>query len=272
MRDAPPQHELLTVVDDVAAEFAEQVVEAFHYRPEEHFTLALSGGPIAATCYERLATHAETQVDWWHVELFFADECRVDAEHPDCHERLTRTVLLDRVGAAHLVHPLRDEATVEAACAALEGRHLDLVHLDLGPDGRLSSLFPAAPTIDALFGPTRDPSGVAPHDRWSIGPRAWRTPARCSSPPPASGSVRPWPTSGPAPTCPAAACRPVTSSGWPITTRPAEPAPPATAAAPAPARLVGVDLARAVAIAGMVLMHTVGPTFPGPARTVSSAD
>jgi 6-phosphogluconolactonase len=172
MRDAPPRHEVLTVVDDVAAEFAEQVVEAFHYRPEEHFTLALSGGPVAATCYERLATHAETQVDWWHVELFFADECQVEPEHPDCHERLARTVLLDRVGAAHLVHPLRDAATVQAAGAALEGRHLDLVHLDLGPDGRLSSLFPGAPAIGSLFGATRDPSGVAPHGRWSIGHRA----------------------------------------------------------------------------------------------------
>lgn len=174
MRDAPPQPGALIVVHDVAAEFAEQVVEAFHYRPEEHFALALTGGSVAADCYDRLARHSETQVDWWQVELYFSDECRVDPDHPHCHERLARTVLLDRVGAAHLVHALRDDDTVAGAVAALAGRGLDLVHLDLGADGRLSSLFPGASEIVGAFGPTRDPAGVTPHDRWSIGPLALR--------------------------------------------------------------------------------------------------
>jgi 6-phosphogluconolactonase len=168
MSDAPPSSHVVEVVDDVAGEFAERIVEAFHYRRDERFSLALSGGPVAAQCYERLASHGETQIDWWNVELFWADECRVPPEHADSHERLARDILLDRVGAAFAVHPLRDDASVEEATAALASRHLDVVHLDLGADGRLSSLFPG-PTFAGAFASTRDPAGVLPHERYSIG-------------------------------------------------------------------------------------------------------
>ncbi|MEZ5233970.1 MAG: 6-phosphogluconolactonase [Acidimicrobiales bacterium] len=183
MSDAPPRAPELAVVSDVAGEFAERVVEAFHCRPGELFGLALTGGAVAAECYERLATHGETQIDWWQVELFLADECRVDPDHVDSHERLIRLMLLDRVGAAHLVHPLRDDRTLAAAAEALQGRSLDVVHLDLGPDGRLSSLFPdpSASTplgVGGAGGPgggeppavvrTADPAGVVPHERYSL--------------------------------------------------------------------------------------------------------
>ena len=42
----------LIVVDDVPAEFAERVIEAFHSRPDESFCMALSGGDTARRCYE----------------------------------------------------------------------------------------------------------------------------------------------------------------------------------------------------------------------------
>ncbi len=172
MSDAPPQAHELAVVSDVATEFAERVVEAFHCRAGEHFGLALTGGPVAAECYERLATHGETQIDWWQVELFLADECRVDLDHPDSHERLVRLMLLDRVGAAHLVYPLRDADSLDAATAALEQRPLDLVHLDLGADGRLSSLFPAgertAATAAGVVQRCSDPAGKVPHERFCL--------------------------------------------------------------------------------------------------------
>jgi 6-phosphogluconolactonase len=168
MSDAPPSSHVVEVTDDVAGEFAERVVEAFHYRPDERFPLAVCGGPVAAECYERLASHGETQIDWWNVELFWADECRVPPDHEDSHERLARDILLDRVGAAFAVHPLRDEASLQEAAAALATRHLDVVHLDLGADGRLSSLFPGA-AFSGAFAATRDPAGVVPHERYSLG-------------------------------------------------------------------------------------------------------
>lgn len=171
MGDAPPRAHELTVVEDVAAEFAERVVEAFHCRPSERFSLALTGGPVAAECYDRLATHGETQIDWWQVELFLADECQVDPSHSDSHERLIRLMLLDRVGAAYLVHPLRDERTLAAAGTALESRPLDFVHLDLGADGRLSSIFPGTPTpAGTAVLQTDDPLGVTPHRRYCLSP------------------------------------------------------------------------------------------------------
>ena len=176
MKDHPPPSHELAVVNDVPGEFAERVVEAFHCRPDELFGLALTGGGVAAECYERLATHAETQIDWWQVELFLTDECRVDLDHDDSHERLVRLMLLDRVGAAHFVYPLRDDATLDAVDRALAERSLDLVHLDLGPDGRLSSWFPPAhgssfpTTVRDSIVATNDPTGALPHRRFSLAP------------------------------------------------------------------------------------------------------
>lgn len=182
MSDTPPparptgQPEL-NVVSDVAGEFAERVVEAFHCRSGERFGLALTGGPVAAECYERLATHGETQIDWWRVELFLADECGVDASHPDSHERLIRVMLLDRVGAAHLFYPLHSEGARQRAQQALIERSLDLIHLDLGADGRLSSLLPRLPGVfDDAANPlaeviaTADPLGRVPHQRFCLSP------------------------------------------------------------------------------------------------------
>ena len=57
-------------VDDVAAEFSERVIEAFHRRPEESFALVLSGGETAGRCYQRLATDVADQVDWWQVDVY----------------------------------------------------------------------------------------------------------------------------------------------------------------------------------------------------------
>jgi hypothetical protein len=107
------------VVDDLPGEFAERVVEAYHYRAEERFGLAVATGDVAQQCYERLAQHAEAQIDWWLVELWVTELEPV------------REVLLNRVGAAYAVHDLRAPRPVLP-------ERLDVVHLDLLPDGSLS--------------------------------------------------------------------------------------------------------------------------------------
>ena len=56
-----------------------------------------------------------------------ADECAVDFEHADSHERLIRLMLLDRVGAAHLVYPCllyTSDAADERSSVDLGGRRI----------------------------------------------------------------------------------------------------------------------------------------------------
>lgn len=120
---------VVEVVDDLAGEFAERIVEAFHYRRGEYFHLGLTGGEVAQRCYERLAAHAETQIDWWMVDLWWVDDLEVAAEHPSSHYGMAKRRLLSHVGAAFALHPLPTHDLPD---------RLDVAHLDLGADGTLS--------------------------------------------------------------------------------------------------------------------------------------
>jgi len=152
------------VVDDVAAEFAERVIEAFHGRPGDGFSIALSGGGTARRCYERLATDGADQIDWWQVDVYWGDERCVPPDSVDSNERLGREALLERVGAANAVYPMRCEDGPDPYQQRLaQAGRIDLVHLGLGPDGHTASLFPASPALDAdpgrLVVLNEDPSG-----------------------------------------------------------------------------------------------------------------
>ena len=161
------------VVDDVASEFAERVVEAFHTRPGESFSLGLSGGGTARRCYERLAADGADQIDWWQVDVYWGDERCVPPDDPDSNERLVREALLERVGAANAVYPMRCDEGPDAyqQRVAAAGR-FDLVHLGLGPDGHTASLFPDSSALDAdpgrLVVMNEDPLGRNPHRRMTL--------------------------------------------------------------------------------------------------------
>ncbi len=163
----------LLVVDDVHGEFAEHVIEAFHSRPGEDFSLALSGGDTARRCYERLAGDGGEQIDWWQVDVYWGDERCVPPDHEDSNERLGREALLERVGAAHAVYPMRcDEGPERYQLRVGELGHFDVVHLGLGPDGHTASLFPGSPGLDAdpglLVCLNEDPSGANPRPRMTL--------------------------------------------------------------------------------------------------------
>ncbi len=161
------------VVEDVAAEFSERVVEAFHHRQAESFSVALSGGSTARRCYERLAIDGADQIDWWQVDIYWGDERCVAPDDVDSNERLVRESLLVRVGAANAVYPMRclEGPDPYQQRIASVGR-LDLVHLGLGPDGHTASLFPASDALDAdpgrLVALNSDPSGRNRHDRMTL--------------------------------------------------------------------------------------------------------
>src|SRR5688572_5734194 len=163
----------LVVVDDVPGEFAERVIEAFHNRPGEAFSLALSGGDTARACYERLAVDGASQIDWWLVDVYWGDERCVPPGSSESNERLGREALLERVGAANAVYPMRcDEGPDPYQLKVGELGRFDVVHLGLGADGHTASLFPGSAALDAdpgrLVALNDDPSGGNPHRRMTL--------------------------------------------------------------------------------------------------------
>jgi len=161
------------VVDDVPGAFAEQVVESFLQRAGDAFSLVLSGGDTARRCYERLATDGADRLDWWQVDIFWGDERCVPPHDPDSNERLGREALLERVGAANAIYPMRcDDGPDPYQQRVAQAGRLDLVHLGLGPDGHTASLFPGSPALDAdpgrLVVMNEDPAGRNVHRRMTL--------------------------------------------------------------------------------------------------------
>lgn len=163
----------VVIADDVAGEFSERVIEAFHGRPNDSFSLSLSGGDTARRCYERLAEDAGSQIDWWKIDLYWSDERCVPMDHEDSNYRLVREALLERVGAMNANYPMRcDEGPDAYQLRIGELGRFDVVHLGLGHDGHTASLFPGSPALDAdpgrLVTTNTDPTGRNPHDRMTL--------------------------------------------------------------------------------------------------------
>jgi 6-phosphogluconolactonase len=166
-------HGSLVIVDDVPGEFAERVIEAFHIRPNDTFSIALSGGGTARKCYERLAGDGGTQVDWWKVDVYWGDERCVPLDDPASNYRLGREALLDRVGAANAAYPMRCEEGADPYQLRVgELGRFDVIHLGLGADGHTASLFPDSPALTAdpgrLVVMNEDPSGRNPLARMTL--------------------------------------------------------------------------------------------------------
>jgi 6-phosphogluconolactonase len=163
----------LVVVDDVPGEFAERVIEAFHRRPTDSFSLALSGGQTARRCYERLADDAGSEIDWWKVDIYWGDERCVPLDDADSNYRLGREALLERLGAVNANYPMRcDEGPDPYQLRLGELGRLDVIHLGLGDDGHTASLFPGSPALGAdpgrLVVMNHDPSGHNKHNRMTL--------------------------------------------------------------------------------------------------------
>jgi 6-phosphogluconolactonase len=163
----------LVVVDDVPGAFASRVIEAFATRPGESFALALSGGATARQCYERLAMDGAQRIDWWAVDVYWGDERCVPPDSPDSNQRLVRDALLERVGAANAVYPMRcEEGPDPYQLRVGEVGRFDVTHLGLGPDGHTASLFPGSSALDAdpgrLVCLNSDPNSRNPHPRMTL--------------------------------------------------------------------------------------------------------
>ena len=163
----------LVVVDDVAGEFAERVIESFHSRPSDGFSICLSGGSTARRCYERLADDAGTQIDWWKVDVYWGDERCVPHDSPESNYHLVREALLEQVGAVNANYPMFcDEGADPYQLRLGELGKLDVVHLGMGADGHVASLFPDSAGLTAdpgrLVVMNDDPTGTNPHPRMTL--------------------------------------------------------------------------------------------------------
>jgi 6-phosphogluconolactonase len=128
----------IRVVDDVPRAFADLVAAR---APR---SMALSGGTLAELCYQALRA---ASVDWSNVGVYFGDDRIVPVTDPDSNEGMARRVLLDAVT------PLAIHSMVGAGADAYDAlvrtaTPIDIVHLGLGPDGHIASLFPGAPQLD----------------------------------------------------------------------------------------------------------------------------
>jgi 6-phosphogluconolactonase len=137
----------------LASLFEQQARRAQAARPL--FTVALTGGSVATTCYPELS---RTRCDWSRAAFFWGDERAVPPEHPDSNYGLARKLWFDPAGVpAASIHrmpaerPDLDEAAraYEDELAGALGRppRLDLVLLGVGPDGHVCSLFPGHPVL-----------------------------------------------------------------------------------------------------------------------------
>jgi 6-phosphogluconolactonase len=163
----------LQIVDDVPAAFTALVVEEFRSRPDDEFSIALSGGETARRCYARLAADAAEAIDWWKVDVYWGDERCVPPDSPESNERLVRETLLEQVGAANAVYPMRCEDGPDSYQLHIgELGKFDVVHLGLGADGHTASLFPQSTALDADDGRfvvmNDDPTGLNPHTRMTL--------------------------------------------------------------------------------------------------------
>jgi 6-phosphogluconolactonase len=163
-----PVNGVLRVVDDLPGAFSDTVIQAFQRRQDDEFCMALSGGPTARVCYERLAETGAELIDWWAVNIFWSHERCVPADDPESNQLLVRQSLLERVGAANAVYPMRcDEGPGPYQLRLGEIGKLDLVHLNLGADGHTASLFAGSTALDADPGQwvtlSDDPTGQVPH-------------------------------------------------------------------------------------------------------------
>jgi 6-phosphogluconolactonase len=126
------------------------------------FDIALSGGSTPAALYRLMASDAwRDQAPWAQTFVFWSDERRVAASHPDSNYRMARETLLDHVPVPQeQIFRMPSEGLATGDMREYENklrRHFalgprdwprfDLMLLGLGQDGHTASIFPGTRAI-----------------------------------------------------------------------------------------------------------------------------
>lgn len=134
-----------TSVEHLAAAFADAFADAATRAIGERgrFVVALTGG---STCKELYPPLARLDLPWEKVVFVFGDERLVAPDHAESNFAAARTAFLDALPSATVrrVHgEKRGADAAEAYAVEIDALSpLDLVHLGVGPDGHVCSLFP----------------------------------------------------------------------------------------------------------------------------------
>jgi 6-phosphogluconolactonase len=139
-------------VDQLAVAFRSEMEAAAQcaITARGRFAVALTGGSSAARLYPSLA---KADLDWARVQVFFGDERLVPADHSDSNLHMAWETFLKEVGAPPIqLFKVATELGQATTVASDSERTLlrvlghppvfDVIHLGLGLDGHVCSLFP----------------------------------------------------------------------------------------------------------------------------------
>ena len=149
---------VFNTVPELVDEMVNQLTELIHttVASRRRFSMALTGGSAARQLYPHLPVR---DIPWKQVLLFFGDERVVPATHPDSNYLLAKQLLLDRVGIPpENVYRIPTESDDPQAMEMLYTNKLtralgprpalDLIHLGMGGDGHVCSLFAGHPAFE----------------------------------------------------------------------------------------------------------------------------
>lgn len=142
---------------DLTAQAARTLVHDAGAQSGRRYCMALSGGRVAGSFFAAIVAEAKRQsISLDHLEFFWADERCVSPTDPESNFALAqeRLFLPLHIRPAQ-IHRIRGEVSPDQAAAEAEADLLamapaanggqpvlDLVHLGMGEDGHIASLFP----------------------------------------------------------------------------------------------------------------------------------
>ena len=146
---------------------------------EPRATLCLTGGSTPEPVYRRLA---EMDLEWDRIHLFWTDERMVPQDHEESNAGMARRALIEPAGIPESnVHAMRGDLGKHEAAEDYEAQlhqffgedpvSFDLLHLGMGGDGHVASLFPGTPQLDETERwavPSRAPASMAVRQRLTL--------------------------------------------------------------------------------------------------------
>ncbi|HIG74220.1 MAG TPA: 6-phosphogluconolactonase [Bacteroidetes bacterium] len=182
MEDAPTiDVQVYPDPESLASAFASATADALRaaLEGEPRATLCLTGGSTPAPAYRQLAA---MDLEWDRIHLFWTDERLVPPDTPESNYRMAYETLLEPAGVPETnVHRMRGELGKHEAAEDYESQlhqffgeepvSFDVLHLGMGADGHVASLFPGAHELDEFDRwavPARAPAGTAVRQRLTL--------------------------------------------------------------------------------------------------------